>query len=100
MRLVRKTIKCEELTLTINDKFISKVILGLLKEISEDKELKALVKERFPQLLEAMKESGQTEYSGFDIEEYEDFMENFDSNWDNAMRQLKQILDSELIEKG
>lgn len=95
-----KTIKCEELTLTINDKFISKVILGLLKEISEDKELKALVKERFPQLLEAMKESGQTEYSGFDIEEYEDFMENFDSNWDNAMRQLKQILDSELIEKG
>jgi len=95
-----KTIKCEELTLTVNKEFVSKVVLGLAKEVSEDKNLKALVKEKLPELIDLANENGVLEAANFDMDEYEEFMENFDKNWDDAMKELKSNLEGNTVKEN
>ncbi|NLZ47529.1 MAG: zinc ribbon domain-containing protein [Clostridiales bacterium] len=88
-----KNIKCNELTFIVNDEFTSTIGGGLLKELSEDNNFKALVKEKLPELVELLKENGALEASGFDMDKYQEFMKDFDKNWDEAMNELKTALD-------
>lgn len=94
-----KAVKCQEYAITIDQKFITTIISGLLKEISQDKELKALVKAKLPDLLEAINNTEGFEAYGIDADDLDEALESFDEEWDKAMEQLKESLDSKEIEE-
>jgi tetratricopeptide (TPR) repeat protein len=88
-----KTIKADELEVTINDAFIKKVVKGLLEKVVEDDELKALIKDKAQEFYDLAEENGDLEDMDLDEESFEEAMDDFDDSWDEAMDELEVALD-------
>ncbi|MDP4089492.1 MAG: zinc ribbon domain-containing protein [Bacillota bacterium] len=84
-----RTIKCDESTITIDENFIKKVVVGLLDKASTDKNLKALIKEKADEFYKVAEKNGDLEKFGITADSYKEAMSQFDSSWDEAMTQLK-----------
>ena len=88
-----KTIKTDEIVMTIDDAFIKKVVKGLLEKVSEDKNLKALIKDKAQDFYDIAEKNGDLEDMDLDEESFKEAMEDFDAKWDEAMEEIKSNLD-------
>ena len=87
-----KILKADEIEMTIDDAFIKKVVKGLLEKVSVDNNLKALIKDKAQEVYDIAEKNGDLENMDLDAESFKETMENFDSNWDEAMEELKNSL--------
>ncbi|WP_139903848.1 hypothetical protein [Clostridium thermarum] len=88
-----KTVNADEIEMTINDAFIKKVIKGLLEKVVDDKDLKALIKDKVQEFYDLAEKNGDLEELDLNEETFREFIDGFDTNWDEAMAELETALD-------
>lgn len=89
-----KTVKTDEIVMTIDDAFIKKVVKGLLEKVVADKKLQALIKDKAQDFYDIAEKNGDLEDMDLDEESFKEAMADFDTSWDEAMVKLKNGLDT------
>lgn len=73
----------------LNESQIEKIITKLVEKIISDKNVKALVKEKTTQFIDVAKKNNDLESFGMEQKSIDNFYKNFDSEWDENMKNVK-----------
>lgn len=90
----KNSIKCDELNFTINNDQITNIVKAIIQKAAGDKNLKAFSKSKLQQFLSIVDK--RNDYDKFNMSKIEakDYIKNFDSNYDKAMKKLNSELNA------